>query len=213
MVEAEFPGNHLADCRRFYPTFGWSVYLYKMNEETCLSPIPILFHPLKHHLGYLQYFIQNSTEEEFYAMIPRIGASQMDLYCGELNPNSIGQEILGQLIAKGIVTGHDFISFLTDKQGYQNLTISDGSTWTLLQGDDPERYVHIHPARYAQHCIRVKSGALKTAVLMQRHGLTPKSETAQINILRKSIGLSPIKQMQESEGIGRMWEVLIFNQR
>lgn len=179
-----------------------------MNDDSLYSPSPILFHPLKHHQGYLQYFIQHSSEEEFYSAMPRIGASQMDLYCGELSPNSIGQEILGQLKEGGVETEPDFISFLANKQGYQNLTISDGSTWTLLRGDDPARYIHIHPARYAQHCIRVKAGALKTAMLMLRHDLTSTCETEQVNILRKSIGLSAIKNLQESEGIGRIWEVL-----
>jgi hypothetical protein len=179
-----------------------------MNDDSLYSPSPILFHPLKHHQGYLQYFIQHSSEEEFYSAIPRIGASQMDLYCGELSLHSIGQEILGELAARGIVTESDFISFLSQSDGYQNFSISDGSTWTLLRGDDPERYVHIHPARYAQHCIRVKAGALKTAMLMLRHDLTPTCETEQVNALRKSIGLSPIKHLQVSEGIGRIWEVL-----
>ena len=140
--------------------------------------------------------------------MPRIGASQMDLYCGELSTYSIGQEILGQLKEHGIETEPDFMSFLSQGGRHQNLTISDGSSWTLLRGDDPERFVHIHPARYARHCIRVKAGALKTAILMQRLGLTPKSETAQVNSLRLAIGLSAIKNLQESEGIGRIWEVL-----
>ena len=179
-----------------------------MNDDSFNVPNPILFHPLKHHLGYLRHFIQNSTDEEFYAAIPRIGASQMDLYCGELSLNSIGQDILEQLLAREIGTKSDFVSFLTSSTGYQNLTISDGSTWTLLRGDDPERFVHIHPARYARHCIRVKAGALKTAILMQRNGVMPKSETAQVNVLRKSIGISAIKNLQESDGIGRIWEVL-----
>lgn len=179
-----------------------------MNDEFFNLPSPILFHPLKHHLGYLRHFIHNSTDEEFYAAMPRIGASQMDLYCGELSLNPIGEEILGQLTAKGVVAESDFISFLTQGGGHQNLTISDGSIWTLLRGDDPTRYVHIHPARYARHCIRVKAGALKTAVMMKRHGVTPRSETAQVNALRTAIGLSAIKNLQESEGIGRIWEVL-----
>lgn len=179
-----------------------------MNDDSLNLPKPILFHPLKHHLGYLRHFIHNSTDEAFYAAIPRVGASQMDLYCGELNLLNIGQEILGQLAARDIGTESDFISFLTQGEGYQNLTISDGSTWTLLRGDDPALYVHIHPARYARHCIRVKAGALKTAIMMQRQGLTAKSDTAQVNALRKSIGLSAIKVLEESEGIVRIWGVL-----
>jgi hypothetical protein len=179
-----------------------------MNDDSVNLPSPILFHPLKHHLGYIRHFIQHSTDEEFFAAIPRIGTSQMDLYCGELNLLSIGQEILRQLAAREIVAESDFISFLRQGNGYQNLTVSDGSIWTLLRGDDPELYVHIHPARYARHCIRVKAGALKTAMVMQRYGLTPNSETAQVNALRKSIGLSAIKNLEESEGIGRIWAVL-----
>lgn len=179
-----------------------------MNDDSFNLPSPILFHPLKHHLGYIRHFIQHSTDEAFYAAIPRIGASQMDLYCGELSLRNIGQEILGQLLAMEIGTESDFVSYLTSSAGYQNLTISDGSTWTLLRGDDPERYVHIHPARYALHCIRVKAGALKTAIMMLRQGLTPKGDTTQVNALRNSIGLSAIKNLQESEGIGRIWEVL-----
>lgn len=179
-----------------------------MNDDVFNLPTPILFHPLKHHLGYLRHFIHNSTDEAFYAAMPRIGASQMDLYCGELSVQSIGEEVLGQLMARGIAAESDFIPFLTQGGGHQNLTISDGSSWTLLRGDDPTRYVHIHPARYARYCIRVKAGALKTAIMMERHGVTPRSETAQVNALRGAIGLSAIKNLQESEGIGRIWEVL-----
>ncbi|MDX2071127.1 MAG: hypothetical protein SFV55_22045 [Haliscomenobacter sp.] len=179
-----------------------------MNVLSFILPKPVLFHPLKHHLGYIRHFIQNTTDDEFYAAIPRIGASQMDLYCGELSLLNIGQEILVQLAAMEIATESDFISFLAIGKGHQNLIISDGSSWTLLRGDDPEFYVHIHPARYARHCIRVKAGVLKTAVMMQRHGLTLESGTVQVNALRKCIGLSAIKNLEESEGIGRIWAVL-----
>lgn len=171
-------------------------------------PPPMLFHPLKHHLGYLRYFVQNSGKEEFLSALPRIGASQMDVYGGELSPWEIGQEIYAQLQAKDVLSDANFRDFL-NSDGFQTLVLTDASHWTLRWGNEPGLYVHIHPGRYAQHCVRVKAGALKTALLLLWRGIEPTTGTTQVNQLRQELGLSPIKKVEESQGIVRIWELLI----
>lgn len=170
---------------------------------------PLLFHPLKHHLGYLRHFVQDGTDLDFWTDLPRIGASQMDLYCGELSPVAIGLEIRTQLEERGALAEDDFLNFLGLDVGYQTLVLSDDSSWTLRLGNEPGRYVHIHPGRYAPHSVRVKAGALKTALLLLRNNVVPTDGTAKVNELRESIGLSPIKAVAESQGITRIWEMLL----
>ena len=63
-------------------------------------PAPILFHPLKHHLGYIKAFVAQSpttSETELKAALQTIGSSQLDLYMGPLPPGQIAQEVLQYL--------------------------------------------------------------------------------------------------------------------
>lgn len=172
-------------------------------------PPPLLFHPLKHHLGYLRYFVKNSVEEVFLGALPRIGASQMDVYDGELSPWDIGQEIYAQLQTQGVLSAASFLDFLGSNGGFQTLVLADDSHWTLRWGNEPGLYVHIHPGRYTKHGMRVKAGALKTVLFLLRRGVEPTAGTTQVNQLRQEMGLSPIKNMEESQGITRIWELLV----
>lgn len=169
---------------------------------------PVLFHPLKHHLGYIRHFIQTAPNPVFYQDLLRIGAAQMDVYLGVLSPVELRAEIV-TLLQEGLVLEEPaFLAHLAINQGYLSITVSDGSEWTLRQGNEPKKYIHIHPARYTLHTVRMKAGALKTAILMVRAGLESLDDTAVINKLRMGIGLSPIKNVRESEGIRRAWEMV-----
>ncbi|AEE53380.1 hypothetical protein [Haliscomenobacter hydrossis] len=179
-----------------------------MMDLTFNIAAPVLFHPLKHHLRYIQHFIQTTPDPLFYEDLLRIGAAQMDVYLGALSPAELGVEIVTNLQECLVFEEPAFLAHLATKQGYQSITVSDGSAWTLRQGNEPKKYVHIHPARYALHTVRVKAGALKTAMLMVRAGLESAEDTALINKLRMGIGLSPIKNVGESEGIRRAWKMI-----
>jgi len=70
----------------------------------------------------------------------------------------------------------------------------------FLWGNEPELYVHIHPARYSPYTIRIKSATLKTAVMLKIRDVKYLN-TDSINAVRKSIGFSPIKSMEKATSI------------
>ena len=47
---------------------------------------------------------------------------------------------------------------------YQKISIDDGSVWTMLKGISDNYYIHIHPARFSPHTIRVKANPWKSAI-------------------------------------------------
>ncbi|PVY37152.1 hypothetical protein [Pontibacter virosus] len=134
-------------------------------------PQPILFHPLKHHLGYIRQFIQNNVEAEdafLRAQLKTVGSSQLDLYLGELSAQLIADETILYLQKHHNFDPEAYRLFLSDKESsYGLITLSDGSKWVLRWGVVEGRHVHLHPARYSQYTIRVKANILKTAVAVQ----------------------------------------------
>ncbi|EJF10325.1 MULTISPECIES: hypothetical protein [Pontibacter] len=131
-------------------------------------PAPILFHPLKHHLGYIREFIkEQATAEEaaLVAQLKTIGSSQLDLYLGELLTQQIAYETILYLQKHQILEPEAFQTYLSsNKADYRVITLSDESSWVLRWGIVEGRHVHLHPARYSQHTIRVKANTLKTAI-------------------------------------------------
>ncbi|MBF8965430.1 hypothetical protein I0P70_19430 [Pontibacter sp. FD36] len=131
-------------------------------------PAPILFHPLKHHLGYIREFIKKqATAEEttLVAQLKTIGSSQLDLYLGELSTQQIAHETILYLQKHQILEPEAFQTYLSSSEAdYRVITLSDESSWVLRWGVVEGRHVHLHPARYSQHTIRVKANTLKTAI-------------------------------------------------
>lgn len=157
-----------------------------------------LLNTLKHHLPSILSFIANTKSGDYIKEMSVIGNSLMDLYIGELDILGITNEIGKALQEEDIYERQDYITWILEK-GYQKRSISDGSEWILLVGDDPLKYVHLHPARYSPHSLRIKATALKTAIsfLMEMPGEEPDTNT--LNLVRKQIGLSPIKDLSESQ--------------
>ncbi|MDX5420587.1 MAG: hypothetical protein LPK09_15330 [Hymenobacteraceae bacterium] len=131
-------------------------------------PKPILFHPLKHHLGYIREFIQAHVASEDYdlkAQLKTIGSSQLDLYLGELSPQQIAYETILYLQSRHTLDPNAYRLYLSGGESeYRLIALPDGSKWVLRWGLVEGRHVHLHPARYSQHTIRVKANTLKTAV-------------------------------------------------
>ncbi|MDI9858143.1 hypothetical protein [Flectobacillus roseus] len=159
----------------------------------------ILFNTLKHHLPSIIDFIANHTVDS-EVNLSKLGDSLMDLYTGHLSLDSIFEETLYFLKEQGITSEEDYRVFLEKHQGYATFQLSDTSKWVFLWGNEPERYVHIHPARYSPFTIRIKSATLKTAVMLKIRNVQ-QLDTDSINTARKSIGLSPIKSMEKVTNI------------
>lgn len=79
-------------------------------------PKPVLFHSLKHHLGYIQSFIRESisapaaTSE---ADILSIGnASQLDVYTGALSAWQIAEEVIIYLQERDLLAPESYRYYL-----------------------------------------------------------------------------------------------------
>ena len=118
----------------------------------------------------------------------------MDLYTGRFAIEEICQQIKLQLVAEDAFDTTSFQKIL--KRGYQKLTVGDDSEWILRTGNDPDRYIHIHPGRYSPHSIRIKASTLKTVIgCLVIYG---KSDIDLININQvrtEVLGLSPIARI------------------
>lgn len=180
-------------------------------------PAPILFHPLKHHLGYIKAFVAQSPatpDAELKAALQTIGSSQLDLYRGPLSPLEIAQEVLKYLEDRHLQHPVHYQEYLlATGTAYRLITLSDGTDWVLRWGVVEARHVHLHPARYSKHTLRVKANVLKTAiaaaVAAKRSGETPRTEAQFINEVRAAwVALPPVKDMSLSEGLSHMLALL-----
>ncbi|CAM3564136.1 hypothetical protein POKO110462_09395 [Pontibacter korlensis] len=172
-------------------------------------PEPILFHPLKHHLGYIKEFVYEGLqmpEQELMKYFRRIGGSQLDLYIGTLSPLQISEEVILYLQAQHVHQAESFNSFLAPI-GYRICTLSDNSAWTLRWGVHAKRHVHLHPGRYSPHTLRVKANHLNTAIAVAIAGLKY-GQPLSLELLNQAradwLELPPVIGYTSEEGLGKI---------
>jgi hypothetical protein len=182
------------------------------------SPIPgpFQFNPLKHHLGFIRQFaVEKSSSDNktdvsvLLKDIRHIGTSVMDVYTGALEPNTILVEILKSLESKNLASEPSFEKWAGKGfYDYKIIILNDGSEWTLKYHNDRNRYIHLFPARESPHTFRIKANTLKSAILY--YVLIGKDYILRedLNKARKLLGLSPVKDCEESEAITRLIEKL-----
>ncbi len=179
---------------------------------------PILFHPLKHHLGWIRSFMAAyysfcaEDNLELMAKLRTIGRSQMDLYTGTLDVPDVAGEILAYLHSCRLHEKVAYKQWLDQGAGYQSVSLSDQSSWVLRWGTNEGRYVHIHPARYSPHTIRVKAGALRTAIAIRialKQNLIQAEDVFSMNQIRKEwLDLPPVKSLPQTASISRLLPLL-----
>jgi hypothetical protein len=155
--------------------------------------------------------IEILEELKFYLL--KIGESQMDLYIGKYSPKEIATQIIDPLKRKKVFSLKPYQNWLDkEEKKYQLIGLKDKSMWTLRLGEEPERYVHIHPGRYSPHTIRVKATTLKTAIMIlcyKQHGEIKSIETETVNFIRKKyLNEPPIKTFANTSGLRRMINIL-----
>src|SRR5262249_49932960 len=89
----------------------------------------------------------------------------------------------------------------------------DNSRWVLRLGDEADRYVHVHPARWAPETLRVRANVLKTAVLVLAyvgiHGGDPLDLTVLNEVRRQFLGRWPLgKVAAGDQGIAAVLDAL-----
>jgi hypothetical protein len=80
---------------------------------------------------------------------------------------------------------------------------ADGSRWALRVGTPADRHVHVHPARYSPHTVRVGANALKTAILAVATAAPDIPDVAAVNAVRRRfLGLPPVPALSDG-GLGQ----------
>ncbi len=189
-----------------------------MTEINCSIQLPLTFNCWKHHAGFIKkqvkvYRSEKISTEELRKTLLVIGESQMDLYVGKLSPQKICDEIVSKLKLTDVLAFEAYKKWLLEKGNeYKLIEISDKSVWTLRLGNQEERYVHIHPARYSPVTIRVKSLTLKTAIavlIINYEKSFPLIDTLQINEVRRKILVSPpVKKVSSNSAVVRVINIL-----
>ena len=178
-------------------------------------PVPIMFSPYKHHFRFLLSELktwQSMSQEEVRESLLKIGNNLIDFYTGSLPVEAIIAETLQYFTERKLLPESDFLEWLNPPH-WKKIILSDDSEWLIKQGENAERYLHIHPAKYSKHSIRVRASTLKTVLALEISATRMSSVQAKnleaVNTARKELfGLSPIKALHGDEsGIMRLWHL------
>ena len=185
-----------------------------------LIPKPILFNCWKHHLGFIKVelnTIKAKDEKDIKDFVKKLnimGNSLSDLYTGLMSVQQIINYIIKNINELNVNDENSYKVWLhNENRDYKIIKVSDDSTWTLRHGNEKKRYIHIHPARYSVHSIRVKSISLKTASLLilwikNFGGAT--EDIKLINQLRFNyLEASPVKTVFPNSGLGKIIELFV----
>ncbi len=178
-------------------------------------PFPITFNPQKHHFRFLKNEIERwkiMAWEDVKQELVLIGSNLIDFYLGQLNVTQICNECSSYFQAKNISNEKQFYGWL-DGREWKKIKLSDQSEWLIRQGNSTERYIHIHPAKFSKHSIRIRAASLKTVIALRVNSVPIKNKANEnlgnINEIRKVLlGLSPVKLLQEPDSkIMRLWRL------
>jgi hypothetical protein len=177
---------------------------------------PILLNPLKHHLGFIREYLYLRGEgksaleiKELVKELKHLGSSVMDVYKGSLSVHDICAEVDEFLDQNNLLEREHYFHWVGKSMiDFRIITLSDSSQWTLKYHDNEKRFVHLFPARTSPHTFRIKSNTLKSAILYLV--LIGKNYIAEedLNKARALAGLSPVKEVADTEAITEMIEIL-----
>jgi hypothetical protein len=180
-------------------------------------PPPFLFNGLKHHKMILEHLISKIREGaisdgEILGLLKKTGNSTADFYYGLLTPADVVIEIENKLHLMDLLQFAPFKRYLDSVKGkFLNIQLSDLSTWTLILGREPSRFIHFHPARGSLLTIRIRAITLRTAIFLQgksRH-FSGSDLTESVNHIRTEfLGESPVKDYSNTKGLRKLLEIL-----
>jgi hypothetical protein len=188
--------------------------LQETDQGTPLEVLPpVLFNTFKHHAAALRQRIRDVAAAgpgalaEMGTRLAVLGTRLMDLYTGPLSPRDISGGIVEILSAAGRLDLPAYRAWLETQDDFAVVELAEGSRWVLRLGDEVGRYVHLHPARWSPHSLRVRANVLKTAFMGVAHALIhggDPADRAVLNAVRRDyLGLSPLGQDPEGDaGLG-----------
>ncbi len=211
----EYPDDHVKDAIPVRNGFNMIELEYTeknffMNSNNDIPEVvsSVTFNPYKHHLGFLKMKItlwQKKEWPETAQEIRSIGNNLIDLYYGQLTVGEIYNEV-NKFAESNCLTSPGRLADWLNPFKYKKLRLPDGSMWVIKQGKNSTRFLHIHPAKYSPHTIRIKAPTLKTVIALQvLIGDMKKADLTALNRIRKEkLNLSPIKTLQAGKGIARL---------
>jgi hypothetical protein len=182
-------------------------------------PPPVLFNTWKHHAGALRRRIEEAVRSgaaalpELAERLVVIGTELMDLYTGAFTPAEIADKVVAALRADGRLDPEAYRAWLRESGGYAVLTLAeDASRWVLRGGEEGERHVHIHPARWAPQTRRVRANVLKTAVMVLAYSGAHGGEPLDVRLVNKVrttfLGLSKVRALADDQGLSVVIDLL-----
>lgn len=179
-------------------------------------PEPLVFNPLKHYLPFIKSFIDIKTSDgsgqdpkELIKELKHLGTSVMDVYTGSMSLNEICNEVNDILTAKNLISKETFAGWAgTDFKNFKIVPFSDSSCWTMKYHDNDKRYVHIFPSRSSPFTFRIKANTLKSAILYLIIIGKDYVTEDDLNLARALTGLSPVKEVTETEAVTEMIDIL-----
>lgn len=173
-----------------------------MAEEDDI-PFPVRFNPFKHHRDYIFRLLKSTSPELISRVLDPVCNNYTDIYTGAMCPGAIGHAVISILKSNHVFRAADFTRWLATKNGYRQITLEDGSEWIVRKSEEPDRYIHLHPARTGPLIIRFKGSTLKTVYQLKAQlpdfQATPTLEM--VNRVRLQIGLSPVKKLERNKGM------------
>jgi hypothetical protein len=179
----------------------------------------VLFNTWKHHAGALRDRVAEAARRgdeglrELAGRLVVLGTELMDLYTGAFTPEQIAEKIVAVLRAEGRLERAAYRAWVEESGGYAVVTLTeDDSRWVLRLGEEGERYIHVHPARWAPQTRRVRANVLKTAVMAlaysAAHGGDP-LDVRLVNAVRAQyLGLSKVRALADDQGLSAVIDVL-----
>lgn len=171
-------------------------------------PVPLKFNPLKHHRNYILQTLRGNSTKKIIELLDPICNNYIDIYTGILTPKEIGGEVLDVLRSKQVFLREDFEQWINATDEFRKVTIHDESQWLLRKSTDPERYIHLHPARTGKFTYRFKGSTLKTIYLLNAlpPGREPALSPESVNQIRQQVGLPPVKKLEHGKGILKCYQ-------
>ena len=171
--------------------------------------MPIIFHALKHHLASLkQFVILNNTSpiESILPQIKSLGESTFDMYIGSLSNEDIIDQTTQYLKTNQLFEAKLYQHWIALNDGSSIFELSDKTLMTL-RCLPQQKYIHIHPCRYAENTIRIRANAMKTALTLRLLNYNP-TFVENINKARMLVELSPIKPNANMSEIKKCYELI-----
>ena len=178
-----------------------------------LIPKPVLLNCWKHHLQFIAGKINEQVNSnklfKLNEALLKIGNSTLDLYCGNISPGEVAKFSLHFLNKSGYYSFENYKKWITEsKQGYRSASLPDRSVWIFRIGDDPERYIHIHPGRNVPNTIRVKATVLKIAICAISESKISECDPSSIECInrvrKKYLDLAPSKNIRTGSALSKI---------